>query len=159
MSTSNPREAAKRLIKILERFPDERIRHLISFKDSQLQRFKAMAGLDTSDISSNKPKKPTLAEIKDIMSRTSAPLGLQKDMMKKLNATIPKDNLSSEELQIQINAMQNILNNTYKKKYHVGDKLYKPAGNPIYYQRLLDEIEGKSKENLWTAIRTVVFGK
>lgn len=159
MSSSQAvREAAKQLVSVLERFPAERIKHLVSFKDSQIERFKRVAGLPVEDGKSD-GKKPSINEIKDIISRTSAPLGLQKDLLKKMQAALPKDELTEQSIKEQIKALNTLTSNKFKTYYDVGEKLYKPAGNPEYYQRILDEIQGKKKETFATAFRTVVFGK
>lgn len=158
MSSQPAREAAKQLVGVLEKFPAERIRHIVSFKESQIERFKRIAGSSASD-GSNAGKKASIAEIKDIINRTSAPLGLQKDLLKKMQAAIPEDKLSEQSIKEQIRALDTLMSNKYKKYYDVGDKLYKPAGNPKYYQRILDEVQGKQKETFFSAFRTVVFGK
>ena len=67
--------------------------------------------------------------------------------------------IRDRSIQEQIKSLENIMSNKYKNYYEVGDKLYKPAGNPFYYQRIMDEIQGKKKENIFTAARTVLFGK
>lgn len=72
---------------------------------------------------------------------------------------MPQDELNEQSIQEQMRALSNISNNKFKNYYDVGEKLYKPAGNPIYYQRIMDEIEGKQKETFLSALRTVVFGK
>lgn len=159
MSLQQPvREAAKQLVGVLEKFPAERIRHIVSFKSSQIERFKRVAGLSGTD-GWNESKKASIDEIKDIISRTSAPLGLQKDLLKKMQAAIPEDNLSEQSIKEQIRALNTLMSNKYKTYYDVGDKLYKPAGRPNYYQRILDEVQGKQKETFFSAFRTVVFGK
>lgn len=159
MSLQQPvREAAKQLVGVLEKFPAERIRHIVSFKSSQIERFKRVAGLTGTD-GSNGSKKASIDEIKDIINRTSAPLGLQKDLLKKMQAAIPEDNLSEQSIKEQIRALNTLMSNKYKTYYDVGDKLYKPAGRPNYYQRILDEVQGKQKETFFSAFRTVVFGK
>lgn len=158
MSSQPAREAAKQLVGALERFPTERIRHIVSFKSSQIERFSRIAGLGASD-GSSASKKASIDEIKDIINRTSAPLGLQKDLLKKMQAAIPEDNLNEQSIKEQIRALNTLSSNKYKTYYDVGDKLYKPAGNPKYYQRILDEVQGKQKETFLSAFRTVVFGK
>ncbi|QLL31337.1 hypothetical protein HG536_0B02000 [Torulaspora globosa] len=159
MSSSQAvRDAAKQLVSVLERFPAQRIRHIVSFKDSQIERFKRVAGLSVDGGSGNN-KKASIEEIKDIINRTSGPLGLQKDLLKKMQAALPDDELSLQSIEEQIKALNSLTSNKYKNYYDVGDKLYKPAGNPQYYQRILDEIEGKKKETFMSAFRTVVFGK
>lgn len=159
MSSSQAvRDAAKQLVSVLERFPAQRIRHIVSFKDSQIERFKRVAGLSVSD-DSNNGKKASIEEIRDIINRTSGPLGLQKDLLKKMQAALPDDELSVQSIEEQIKSLNALTSNKYKNYYDVGDKLYKPAGNPQYYQRILDEIEGKKKETFMSAFRTVVFGK
>lgn len=159
MSSSQAvREAAKQLVSALEKFPTQRIRHIVSFKDSQIERFKRVAGMSIGD-GSNKSTKASIEEIKDIINRTSGPLGLQKDLLKKMQAALPDDKLSVQSIEEQIKAINSLTSNKYKNYYEVGDKLYKPAGNPKYYQRILDEVEGKQKETFMSAFRTVVFGK
>ncbi|QLQ78849.1 hypothetical protein HG537_0B01970 [Torulaspora globosa] len=158
MSSQGVREAAKQLVSVLERFPAQRIRHIVSFKDSQIERFKRVAGVSVNDSCGN-GKKASIEEIKDIINRTSGPLGLQKDLLKKMQAALPDDELSVQSIEEQIRALNSLMSNKFKNYYEVGDKLYKPAGNPQYYQRILDEIEGKKKETFLSAFRTVVFGK
>lgn len=160
MSYSQPvRDAAKRLVQTLDTFPSERIKHLVSFKDSQLERFRRVAGLQKTNEKDSNAKKPSLDDIKDIISRTSAPLGLQKDLLKKVQATLPQDQLTEQSINEQIIALNTITSNKFKQYYDVGDKLYRPAGNPNYYQRIMDEIEGKKKETFTSALRTVLFGR
>ncbi|KAG0670747.1 Cytochrome B pre-mRNA-processing protein 6 [Kluyveromyces marxianus] len=151
------KESAKNLVRLLEKFPKERVKHLISFRETQLDRFKPLAGIETAK--SSEQTKPSLSEIKDIINRTSGPLGLKKDLLKKVQEALPEERFNEVEIQEQINSLNAIMSNKYKTYYAVGDKLYKPAGNPNYYQRLDDEIAGKNKETLFTAMRTVVFGK
>lgn len=159
MSSSQAvREAAKQLVSVLERFPAQRIKHIVSFKDSQIERFKRVAGMTSND-GSNQGKKASIEEIKDIINRTSGPLGLQKDLLKKMQAALPDESLTVQSVEEQIKALNALSTNKYKKYYDVGDKLYKPAGRPEYYQRVLDEVEGKQKETFMSAFRTVVFGK
>ncbi|AET38933.1 Cbp6p Ecym_3448 [Eremothecium cymbalariae DBVPG len=156
MSNTATREAAKKLVKILENLPEERIKHIVSFKDTQLERFRNVAGLESS---SKEVKKPTLREIKDIISRTSGPLGLKKDMMKRVNSTLLEEQFTVSSLEEQVKSLTNIVNNKYKNHYDVGKKLYEPVGNPRYYSRLLDELTGRGTETFFTALRTVIFGK
>lgn len=153
------RDAAKRLVQTLDTFPSERIKHLVSFKDSQLERFRRVAGLQKTNEKHSNAKKPSLDDIKDIISRTSAPLGLQKDLLKKVQATLPQDQLTEQSINEQIIALNTITSNKFKQYYDVDDKLYRPAGNPNYYQRIMDEIEGKKKETFTSALRTVLFGR
>ncbi|CEP61573.1 Cbp6p LALA0_S03e05886g [Lachancea lanzarotensis] len=151
------REAASQLVKSLEKLPQERVKHIVSLKESQLERFKAVAGLETN--TQDAKQRPSMQDIKDIINRTSGPLGMQKEAMAKVNSMLPQEHYSVEALQEQTHAVNDLLNNKYKNYYSVGDKLMKPQGNPEYYQRLMDEIEGKQKETFWSAMRTVVFGK
>lgn len=151
------KESAKQLVKILEKFPQERIKHIVSFKETQLGRFRPVAGIENPQ--STEVKKATIEDIKDIINRTSAPLGLKKDLLKKVQDGLPNEQFSEVQIEEQIKSLNAIMGDKYKNYYAVGDKLYKPAGNPAYYQRLMDEIEGKNKETLFSAMRTVVFGK
>lgn len=156
VSNASAKQAAKNIIALIKELPDERIRHLVSFKDVQLQRFSKVAEVD---LQATPKTKPTLEEIKDILNRTKSPLGLQKSMLKKFADTIPEEEMSEETILQQIRALKTLQSNKFKNLYEVGDKLYKPAGNPDYYQRILDELSGKKKETFMSAIRTVVFGK
>ncbi|CDO92448.1 unnamed protein product [Kluyveromyces dobzhanskii CBS 2104] len=155
--TQTAKESAKQLVRLLEKFPKERVKHLVSFKEAQLDRFRPVAGLETAG--SSEQSKPSIAEIKDIINRTSGPLGLKKDLLKKVQEALPEEQFSETQIQEQIKSLNALMSDKYKNYYAVGDKLYKPAGNPVYYQRLNDEIEGKGKETIFTAMRTVVFGK
>ncbi|KAL6941861.1 hypothetical protein ACO0QE_003020 [Hanseniaspora vineae] len=158
MSAANAsaKQAAKNIIALIKELPDERIKHLVSFKDVQLQRFSKIADIDLQAAPKNKP---TLEEIKDILNRTKSPLGLQKSMLKKFADTIPEEQMSEETILQQIKALKTLQSNKFNNMYDVGDKLYRPAGNPDYYQRILDELAGKKKETFMSAVRTVIFGK
>ncbi|SMN18008.1 similar to Saccharomyces cerevisiae YBR120C CBP6 Mitochondrial protein required for translation of the COB mRNA [Maudiozyma saulgeensis] len=155
------REGAKQVIKLLEKFPEERFKYLVSFKATQLERFSRIAGLPISQKSSSEiaNNKASIDEIKDIVNRTSGPLGLQKEMLKKMQAAIPHDQFSEASMKDQINALSNLVGNKYKNYYEVGNKLYNPAGNPEYYQRIIDDIQGKKKENILAGLRTVFMGR
>lgn len=157
MSSSGAvRDSAKQLLKVIEKLPDERIKHLVSFKGSQSERFRRVAGLQSNN---KNERTASLEDIKDIITRTSGPLGLQKDLLKKVQSTSLQDELNEQTIQEQIRSLSNIANNKFKKYYDVGEKLYNPSGNPHYYQRIMDEIEGKQKETFFSALRTVIFGK
>lgn len=158
-SSQGVKEAAKTLVKALERFPNERIKHLVSFKDLQIERFSRVAGTQVSGDASGAGAKVSLDDIKDIISRTSAPLGLQKGLLKKMQSAQPQDHLTEQSINEQIAALNTLTSNRFKNYYDVGDKLYKPQGNPQYYTRILDEIQGRKKETFFSALRTVVLGK
>lgn len=151
------REAAKHIVKCLERFPEDRFKHLVSFKDVQINRFKRIAGLPGTGEGAE--KKPGLSDVKDMISRTSGPLGLQKDFLKRLQGVLKNDILTEQDLSRQKRSLDVLMSNKYKNYYDVGEKLYKPSGNPQYYKRLMDEITGQKKENMLTGLRTVFFGK
>lgn len=68
-------------------------------------------------------------------------------------------NTSEEDLKLQYIALRDLVNDKYKNYYKLDDKLLKPKGNPQYYERIMAEIKGESKETWLTAMRTVVFGK
>lgn len=153
-------EGAKQMVTLLESFPKERFKHIISFKEVQLNRFKVMAGLPINNSKTTlQDKHISLTELKDMVTRTSSPLGLQKTMLNKLQETLLKDQLDSFAIKEQITSLKNVMNNKYRDYYQVGDKLMKPAGNPEYYERLLNEITGKSKESFLSALKVVFFGK
>lgn len=67
--------------------------------------------------------------------------------------------LSEKELNEQYVALARISKNKYRDYYKLSDKLLTPKGNPEYYNKIMAEIKGESKENLFTAFKTVVFGK
>ncbi|RCK54918.1 Cytochrome B pre-mRNA-processing protein 6 [Candida viswanathii] len=69
------------------------------------------------------------------------------------------NDISQRDLELQYDALRNLCNDKYKNYYKLDDKLLKPKGNPHYYERIMNELNGKQKENLFSAIRTVVFGK
>ncbi|AEY95844.1 FADL372Wp [Eremothecium gossypii FDAG1] len=156
MSSTPVKDAAKQLVKTLEKFPAERIKHMQCFRDVQLSRFRRIAGLESAP---KDTKKPSINDIKDILNRTSGPLGLRKDLLKKMANAMPQEHFTPTSIEQQRLALERILSNRYKTHYEVGDKLYKPAGKPQYYERLLAEVQGRSKESLLTAMRTVLFGK
>ena len=156
------KEGAKQVVRLLEKFPDERFKYLVSFKKSQLERFRRIAGLPVASeggAANSTAQTTSINEIKDIVNRTSGPLGLQKDMLKKMQAAIPHDQFTEASMKAQIVSLTDLVNNKYKNYYDVGDKLYKPAGNPEYYQRILDDITGQKKENVFAGLRTVFWGK
>ncbi|CCH61849.1 hypothetical protein TBLA_0F03100 [Henningerozyma blattae CBS 6284] len=148
--------AAKQLINTIQKFPKDKIKHIVSFKDTQIERFSKIAGIKTSH---TEKKQVSMNDLKDIVNRTSGPLGLQASVMKKIQNGLANETMSVEMLNEQNIALQNLLSNKYKNYYEVGDKLYKPSGNPQYYERIMNEIEGKKKETFGSALRTVFFGK
>ena len=159
MSNKNIPEIAKKIVTFIKGLPEDRIQHYADFKSIQLERFAKVANISV------KTKKPaendglSLSDVKDMLTRTKSPLGLQKSVLKKFAQAVPQENWNQTLLTQQLNALSSLKNNTYKKMYDVTDKLYKPEGNPEYYQRLYDEITGKSKENFFTAMKTVISGK
>lgn len=64
-----------------------------------------------------------------------------------------------KDLKLQYIALRDLVNDKYRNYYKLDDKLLKPKGNPQYYERIMAEINGESKENWISAMRTVVFGK
>ena len=67
--------------------------------------------------------------------------------------------ISEQDLKLQYIALKNLCNDKYKRYYELDDQLLRPQGNQHYYERLMNEINGEKKENLFSALRTVVFGK
>ncbi|CCD22958.1 Cbp6p NDAI_0A08040 [Naumovozyma dairenensis CBS 421] len=156
------KDGAKQIIKILQEFPEDRIKHLASFKDIQTKRFQQIAGANVNNSNDNSiknSKNPSVEDIKNLISSNPTSLALQKDLIKKMKNALQKDHFDEQSIQEQINSMNNLVSNKYKNYYKLGDKLYKPAGNPTYYQRIMDELQGKKKETLLSAARTVIFGK
>lgn len=154
---SQVQNIAKQVVGIIDRFPKERIKHIVSFKEVQIERFNRIAGIKSKKDVKNNNK--LSINISDIVKKSSIPLGLQPDMIKRINNSQINEVMSSEMLQQQKRSLENILNNKHKNYYKIGEKLYKPFGNPEYYERIMDELNGKKKETFGTAIRTVLFGK
>ncbi|CAI5757972.1 unnamed protein product [Candida verbasci] len=69
------------------------------------------------------------------------------------------ETVSEKDLKLQYIALKELVNDKYKNYYKLDDKIFKPKANPKYYERLISEINGEKKESLFTAFRTVVFGK
>ncbi|KAL6935282.1 hypothetical protein ACO0R3_000324 [Hanseniaspora guilliermondii] len=159
MSNQNTRALATRIVNFIKELPEDRIQHYADFKNIQLQRFAKVANPSMKTEDTKKNDGLSLSDIKDMLTRTKSPLGLQKSVLKKFTQAVPQENWNETLLTQQLSALDSLKNNTYKKMYDVTDKLYKPEGNPQYYQRLYDEITGKSKENFFTAMRTVFTGK
>lgn len=159
--SSAVKEGGKQIIRLLEKFPEERMKHMVSFKQTQLDRFKRVAGLETNNKAVNGTSEPKLSihDIKDMLNRSKGPLGLQRDVLKKIQAVIPRDQFTEQDMRAQIQSLENLMSNKYRDYYEVGDKMYKPAGNPQYYSRLLDEITGKKKETFLSAMKVIFFGK
>lgn len=161
MSTA-VKEGGKQMVRLLEKFPEERMKHMVSFKQTQLNRFKRVAGLqiDTNNnLNGENDPKLSINEIKDMLNRSKGPLGLQRDDLKKIQAVIPRDQFTEQDLKKQLESLKNLMSNKYQNYYDVGDKMYKPAGNPQYYSRLMDEINGQKKETFFSAMKVIFFGK
>lgn len=159
MSNKNIPEIAKKIVTFIKGLPEDRIQHYADFKSIQLERFAKVANINLKTKNSDENEGLSLSDVKDMLTRTKSPLGLQKSVLKKFAQAVPQENWNQTLLTQQLNALNSLNNNTYKKMYDVTDKLYKPEGNPQYYQRLYDEITGKSKENFFTAMKTVISGK
>lgn len=69
------------------------------------------------------------------------------------------DQVSEKDLKLQYISLRDLVNDKYKNYYKLDDKLLKPKGNPAYYDRLIGELRGEKKENFFSAMRTVLFGK
>lgn len=69
------------------------------------------------------------------------------------------DNISEQDLKLQYMSLRDMVNDRYKNYYKLDDKMLKPKGNPQYYERILNEINGTNKETIFSALRTVLFGK
>lgn len=106
-------EVKDKILSLLHTLPNDRIRHTVCFKDSQLQRFSSDA----------------------------------------------VQNISERDLKLQYLSLRDLVNDKYKNYYKLDDKLLKPKGRPDYYERLLRELNGEKKETIFSAFRTVFFGK
>ncbi|XBW38391.1 hypothetical protein QEN19_003978 [Hanseniaspora menglaensis] len=160
MSANNSVKTAKKIVDFIKTLPNDRIQHYVDFKELQLQRFEKIAGIQSSTSKDKKGEDGlSLSDVKDMLTRTQSPLGLQKSVLKKFAEAVPQETWNDTLLNQQLSSLKTINSDKYKKMYDVSDKLYVPHGNPQYYQRLLDEITGKSKENFFTAMKTVITGK
>lgn len=138
------KEAAKALVKQLELIPKEKLTSL-SFKEVQLNRYRPAAGLKN-------PEKTKKSSISEMVSKAN-PYTIKEPQLKK------KESFTETDILQQIKALKSISSNQYRDYYYPGDKLIRPQGNSNYYEKLLSEISGESKENLFTGLRTVVLGK
>lgn len=78
--------------------------------------------------------------------------------IERFSSELVKD-ISEKDLKLQYISLRDLVNDKYKNYYKLDDKLLKPKGNPEYYNRILSEIKGEKKENFFSAMRTVIFGK
>ncbi|CCH45242.1 Cytochrome B pre-mRNA-processing protein 6 [Wickerhamomyces ciferrii] len=138
------KEAAKTLVKLLDAVPKERLTTL-SLKEVQLYRYRPLAGLKN-------PENNQKASISDIVAKVN-PYSIKEPQLTK------EEHVTEEDILQQIKSLKSINSNQYRDYYNPGDKLLKPKGHPEYYERLLAEINGESKENLITGMRTVMLGK
>lgn len=131
------------LVNKLEQLPSEKLNPSILFKESQYERFRPYI---------NAPKKYEIQDrkpsVKEIIFRKQKKQVLNKG-----------EDFTEEKVQKYIRSLDNLSTDKIKNYYDVGEKLYKPAGYPNYYDRLLGEINGTNKETWFSAFRTVVFGK
>ncbi|KAH3680343.1 hypothetical protein WICMUC_000410 [Wickerhamomyces mucosus] len=137
------KEAAKNLVKALEAFPKEKLTDL-SFKEVQLNRFRPLAGL-------NNPEVINKTSISDIVAQVNP------YKIKELEIKADESSITEESIIQQIKALKNLKDNKYRDYYYVTDKLLRPQGNSTYYERLLADINGESKENLYTGLKTVLL--
>lgn len=139
------KEAFKSLVKALESFPKEKLTNL-SFKEVQIDRFRPLAGLPSL-------AKESKTSIKDIVNKVNP------YQIKEIEVKSDIESMNEDAIVQQIKALNTLKSNVYRDYYYVGDKLLRPQGNPIYYERLLADINGESKENIVTGLRTVLMGK
>lgn len=139
------KESVKTLVKVLESFPRETLTDL-SFKETQLDRFRPLAGMTN-------PQREQKTSIKDIVAKVNP------YKIKELEIKAVESSLTDEAVAQQTKALKALMSNKYRDYYYVTDKLYRPQGNPIYYERLLADIHGEGKENLYTGLKTVLLGK
>lgn len=71
----------------------------------------------------------------------------------------PQAKLNAQHLALQAKAFDSLITSANKTRFPATEKLTKPSTNPIYYEKLIDELTpGKPKTPMLTAIRHVVFG-
>ncbi|ODV97746.1 hypothetical protein PACTADRAFT_47605 [Pachysolen tannophilus NRRL Y-2460] len=146
------KEAAKNLVKLLEKIPGDRVPHYSSFKETQLQRFRIIAGLSSKTVPE---KKKSL--IDDLIGNKVFKDGKKNDG----EAQIKAEAYTEKVLNQQSKAVNNLLNNKYLTLYKIDKKLLEPKSNPNYYKRLLKDLDkgGKEKESFIDALKTVLTGK
>lgn len=143
------RESAKRLVKLLEKFPDDRIPHFASFKASQVERFRVIAGMPLEKQNIKVNSKSITDIVVDSLSLKPKKLEYKKELY------------SQKILDQQWSSAKNIGDNKYLNEYKISEKLLKPKGNPRYYDRLNDNIISGTtkKENFFSALKTIITGK
>ncbi|GMM34060.1 Cbp6 protein [Saccharomycopsis crataegensis] len=145
---SNLKSLGTSLLNKINHLPKERLNYSISFKESQYERFRTLAGAPKKYVI--KQKKPS---VKEIIFRRLKPQDIS------IRPEEFSEKLSPENLKQMIHSLDNLSSNKFAQYYKVGDKLMKPSGYPDYYQRLMGEIQGTNRESWFSAFRTVVFGK
>ncbi|CAO3655275.1 unnamed protein product [Mucor hiemalis] len=69
----------------------------------------------------------------------------------------PTKALDLEVARKELAALESLLENTFKDKYPISDKILTPAGNPNYYSKLVSSLEA-SKDGSRSALAKL-FGK
>ncbi|CAH2350452.1 hypothetical protein CLIB1423_01S10418 [[Candida] railenensis] len=82
-----------------------------------------------------------------------------KDVQIKRFSSSEMSSVSENDLKLQYISLRDLVNDKYKNYYTLDDKLLRPKGNPEYYNRIMADIRGEKKETIFSAFRTVVFGK
>ncbi|CDK29973.1 unnamed protein product [Kuraishia capsulata CBS 1993] len=141
------KEKARQLIKLLEKLPDDRVKHFASFKQTQIDKFNPIAGLQSTSTKKRSRGITDIVKTSVIQTEVTEPRPIKTDLY------------TEPVLDRQIVALKNILNDKHSKFYPLGDKLLRPKGNPNYYDRLVDNLTGEKKENFLRGMWTVVTGK
>ncbi len=135
MSSKARPQTIKDIINVLRRFPDDSIPHYASFKSVQIAKFTAALGVDPT-------KKDAPETVKNIVLDVSkgSPSESASDIA-------PKIALTEDEALKQLKSIRKLETSFYNTKFGVGDKLRNPQGNPIYYQRLMDQLSPDKKDS------------
>ncbi|RPA79787.1 hypothetical protein BJ508DRAFT_363016 [Ascobolus immersus RN42] len=94
------------------------------------------------------PIRPELSFADFLQNRVKTDFGIAEDgkvdgSVKPVTAV----DFNAEDSKRQLNAIMTLLDNRYKQKYPVTDHILRPASNPDYYQKLVDEIDEAPKRS------------
>ncbi|CAO3641132.1 unnamed protein product [Mucor fragilis] len=67
------------------------------------------------------------------------------------------ETIDIEKARKELDALECLLDNTFKEKYPISDKILTPAGNPNYYSKLVSSLEA-NKDGQRSAL-SKLFGK
>ncbi|CAO3682310.1 hypothetical protein CU097_006467 [Rhizopus azygosporus] len=78
--------------------------------------------------------------------------GMKQVLAKKVEEQFrSSSNIDYDKSVQEMKALDYLLDNRFKEKYPISDKILMPAGNPNYYKKLLSSLEANREDNksLW----------